>query len=93
MFPVAKPVADRYLVLDLGEGPAADLALPRDRDELVAYGPLLPDDGHTWLGTTVLLRAPDPETARAVWTADRYADIEVHDCEFGERRRATEGPG
>ncbi|MGW4050151.1 YciI family protein [Streptomyces sp. NPDC004779] len=77
---------NRYLVLGLGEGPAADLVPPFDRDELVAYGPLLSDDGATWLGTVVLLRAPDPDMARAVLTADRYADIEVHDWEFGGRR-------
>ncbi|WP_327180593.1 YciI family protein [Streptomyces sp. NBC_01334] len=85
-FPGGPTGGNRYLVLGLGEGPAADLALPLDRDELVAYGPLLSDDGDTWLGTAVLLRAPDPDTARAVLTADRYADIEVHDWEFGGRR-------
>jgi uncharacterized protein YciI len=85
-FPGGRTGGNRYLVLGLGEGPAADLALPRDRDELVAYGPLLSDDGDTWLGTAVLLRAADPDTARAVLTADRYADIEVHDWEFGGRR-------
>ncbi|MEU0249783.1 YciI family protein [Streptomyces sp. NPDC006235] len=85
-FPGGRTGGNRYLVLGLGEGPAADLALPLEGDELVAYGPLLSDDGDTWLGTAVLLRAPDPETARAVLTADRYADIEVHDWEFGGRR-------
>lgn len=85
-FPGGRTEGNRYLVLGLGEGPAADLALPPDRDELVAYGPLLSDDGTTWLGTAVLLRAPDPDTARAVLTAERYADIEVHDWEFGGRR-------
>ncbi|MEU1494193.1 YciI family protein [Streptomyces sp. NPDC005776] len=85
-FPGARNNGNRYLVLGLGEGPAADLALPPDRDELIAYGPLLSDDGVTWLGTAVLLRAPDPGTARAVLTQDRYADIEVHDWEFGGRR-------
>ncbi|GGZ73898.1 hypothetical protein GCM10010344_46130 [Streptomyces bluensis] len=30
---------NRYLVLGLGEGQAADLALPPDQDELIAYGP------------------------------------------------------
>ncbi|MER7404743.1 YciI family protein [Streptomyces sp. NPDC000070] len=85
-FPGGQTGGNRYLVLGLGEGPAADLALPLEGDELVAYGPLLSDDGDTWLGTAVLLRAPDPETARAVLTADRYADIEVHDWEFGGRR-------
>src|SRR2546421_167697 len=58
---------------------------PTPGDELIAYGPLLSDDGATWLGTAALLRAPDPETARAVLTRDRYADIEVHDWQFGGR--------
>ncbi|GAA1344706.1 hypothetical protein GCM10009647_089190 [Streptomyces sanglieri] len=76
---------NRYLVLGLGEGLAADPALPADQDELIAYGPLLSDNGDTWLGTAVLLRAPNPDTARAA-LPDRYADIEVHDWEFGRRR-------
>ncbi|MFJ7201585.1 MULTISPECIES: YciI family protein [unclassified Streptomyces] len=85
-FPGGRTDGNRYLVLGLGGGPATDLALPLDRDELVAYGPLLSDDGDTWLGTAVLLRAPDPDTARAVLNPDRYADIEVHDWEIGGRR-------
>ncbi|MER6186872.1 YciI family protein [Streptomyces sp. NPDC001652] len=85
-FPGDRTEGSRYLVIGLGEGPAADLALPQDRDQLVAYGPLLSDDGDTWLGTAVLLTAPDPDTARAVLTPERYADIEVHDWEFGGRR-------
>ncbi|MFD9440744.1 YciI family protein [Streptomyces sp. NPDC060006] len=85
-FPGGRSGGDRYLVLGLGEGPAADLDLPSDQDELIAYGPLLSDDGDTWLGTAVLLRAPDPDTARAALTPDRYADIEVHHWEFGGRR-------
>jgi hypothetical protein len=36
---------NRYLVLGLGAGPAADLAEPSDADDLIAYGPLLSDDG------------------------------------------------
>jgi uncharacterized protein YciI len=85
-FPGDRTDGNRYLVIGLGEGPAADLALPPDRDQLIAYGPLLSDDGDTWLGTAVLLTAPDPGTARAVLTPERYADIEVHDWEFGGRR-------
>ncbi|MET8156636.1 YciI family protein [Sphaerisporangium sp. NPDC005289] len=77
---------DRYLVLGLGSGQAADLVPPLGQDELIAYGPLLSDDGTTWLGTALLIRAPDPEAARAVLTSDRYADIEVHDWQFGGRR-------
>ncbi len=85
-FPGGRTGGNRYLVLGLGSGRSADLALPPDQDDLIAYGPLLSDDGTAWLGTAALVRAPDPATARAVLTADRYADIEVHDWEFGGRR-------
>jgi uncharacterized protein YciI len=76
---------NRYLVLGLGAGEAVDLTVPADQDELIAYGPLLADDGTTWLGTAALTRAPDPDTARAILTANRYADIEVHHWQFGGR--------
>ncbi|MFD3698853.1 YciI family protein [Streptomyces sp. NPDC058646] len=85
-FPGGPTGGKRYLVLGFGTGQAADTAVPPDRDELIAYGPLLSDDGATWLGTAALVRAPDPDAARAVLTPDRYADIEVHDWEFGGRR-------
>ncbi|MER5226165.1 YciI family protein [Streptomyces flaveus] len=85
-FPGDRTGGNRYLVLGLGSGRPADLEVPPDRDELIAYGPLLSDDGATWLGTVALVRAPDPDAARAVLTQDRYADIEVHDWEFGGRR-------
>ncbi|MFF2046148.1 YciI family protein [Kitasatospora sp. NPDC058170] len=84
-FPGGRTGGNRYLVLGLGSGQAADLAVPPDREELIAYGPLLADDGVTWLGTAVLLRAPDRETARAVLAPDGYADIEVHTWQFGGR--------
>ncbi|MEU9005100.1 YciI family protein [Streptomyces sp. NPDC048551] len=84
-FPGGRTGGNRYLVLGLGGGEAADLALPPVRDELIAYGPLLSDDGATWLGTAALVRAPDPQTAGAVLTPDRYADVEVHLWQFGGR--------
>ncbi|MGW1376681.1 YciI family protein [Streptomyces sp. NPDC002446] len=85
-FPGGRMDGNRYLVLGFGEGQAADLALPPvDQDELIAYGPLLSDDGATWLGTAALVRAPAPDTARAVLTHDRYTDIEVHNWQFGGR--------
>ncbi|GAA2583477.1 YciI family protein [Streptomyces tubercidicus] len=85
-FPGGRSGGNHYLVLGLGAGQAADLSVPRDADELIAYGPLLSDDGDRWLGTAALVRAPDPATARAVLTQERYADIEVHNWEFGGRR-------
>jgi uncharacterized protein YciI len=84
-FPGGRTGGNRYLVLGLGTGQVADLAVAADRNELIAYGPLLSDDGATWLGTAVLLRAPDPDTARAVLIPDQYADIEVHNWQFGGR--------
>jgi uncharacterized protein len=84
-FPGGPAGGNRYLVLGLGAGQTADLILPPGRDELIAYGPLLSDDGTTWLGTAVLLRAPDPDKARAILTPGDYADIEVHLWQFGGR--------
>ena len=84
-FPGGRVGGNRYLVLGLGTGQAADLALPPDSDELISYGPLLSDDGVTWLGTAALVQASDPRAARAILTPNRYADIEVHNWQFGGR--------
>ncbi|MEU2561864.1 YciI family protein [Streptomyces longispororuber] len=84
-FPGGRSGGHRYLVLGFGEGQAVDLELPRDQDELIAYGPLLSDDGGLWLGTAALVRAEGPDTARAVLTPGRYAGIEVHPWRFGGR--------
>lgn len=85
-FPGGPTDGNRYLVFGFGAGQAADLAVPAERDELIAYGPLLSDDGATWVGTALLARAADADAARAILTADRYADIEVHNWQFGGRR-------
>jgi Uncharacterized protein conserved in bacteria len=84
-FPGGRTGGNRYLVLGLGTGQATDLAVPPDRDKLIAYGPLLSDDGAAWLGTAVLIQAADADTARAILTPDRYAGIEVHNWQFGGR--------
>jgi uncharacterized protein YciI len=84
-FPYGRIGGNRYLVLGLGTGQAADPAVPPDTDQLIAYGPLLSDNGATWLGTAALVRASDPHTARAVLTPHRYAVIEVHNWQFGGR--------
>ncbi|GAB7035834.1 YciI family protein [Streptomyces sp. NPDC021749] len=85
-FPGGRTDGNRYLVLGLGPEQATEPTLPPDRDELIAFGPLLSDDATTWVGTVALVRAPDPDAARAVLAPDRYADTEVHDWEFGGRR-------
>jgi uncharacterized protein YciI len=61
------------------------LTVQAGRDDLIAYGPLLSDNAATWLGTAALVQAPDTNTARAILTPDRYADIEVHNWQFGGR--------
>ena len=83
--PPGQDGGNRYLVLGLGTGQPADLAVPPGQHELIAYGPLLSDSGATWLGTALLIRAPDPDKARSILTPDRYADIEVHSWQFGGR--------
>ncbi|WP_016909713.1 YciI family protein [Streptomyces xiaopingdaonensis] len=84
-FPADRRGGNLYLVIGLGAGRAADLAVPPDRDELIAYGPLLSDNGARWVGTAALLQAPTPITARAILTPDEYTDIEVHNWQFGGR--------
>jgi uncharacterized protein len=74
-----------HLVLGLGAGTAED-PVPAEREALIAYGPLLSDDGAEWLGTATLVQAPNPAAARSVLTPGRYAEIEVHNWEFGGRR-------
>ncbi|MEV6446803.1 YciI family protein [Amycolatopsis sp. NPDC051716] len=78
-----------YLVLGLGEGPPADVE-PPDGHDLIAYGPLLSDDGTAWLGTAALTRAASPGAARSVLTPARYAAVEVRTWRFGGR--VTAGP-
>jgi uncharacterized protein len=84
-FPGGADGGNRYLVLGFGSGSAVGLAVPPGQDELIAYGPLLSDNGATWLGTAVLIRARDPDAARAILTPDRYAGTEVHRWQFGGR--------
>ncbi|GAA3225333.1 hypothetical protein [Actinocorallia longicatena] len=62
------------------------LSLPAARDDLIAFGPLLSDDGTRPLGTAALLRAPTPAAACAVLSPASYASVEVHPWEPGGRR-------
>ncbi|MFF9115864.1 YciI family protein [Streptomyces massasporeus] len=85
-FPGGRTGGDRHLVLGLGPSTGSALEVPDNRDELIAFGPLLSDDGEVWVGTAALVRAPDAEAARAVLPRGRYAAVEVHAWEFGGRR-------
>ncbi|QFG21488.1 YciI family protein [Actinomadura sp. WMMB 499] len=98
-FPGGRTGEDRYLVLGFGSGEPADLDVPSgartdgDADDgadpdadLIAFGPLLADDGGAWLGTAALVRATGPDAARDVLTSEPYDAVEVHAWEFGGRR-------
>jgi uncharacterized protein YciI len=74
-----------YLVLGLGSGAAEEPAEAPDHDELIAYGPLISDDGTKWLGTAVLLEAADPAVAGLVLAGDGYASVDVHRWQPGGR--------
>ena len=90
-FPGGPPEGDGYLVLGLGAEPRpVDVVMPPGApilgERLIAYGPLLSDDGATWLGTLALLRAPDAVAARGVLPEEGFADVEVHRWQFGGRQ-------
>src|SRR3984957_463832 len=57
-YPGGRNGGNRYLVLGLGSGTASDLAGPAVQHELIAYGPLLSEDGTSWLGTAGFVPAP-----------------------------------
>jgi uncharacterized protein YciI len=88
-FPGGRDGGRRFLVLGLGEPRPVDGAPDptplTDTDELIAYGPLMSDDGRTWLGSAALLRAADADEARSALTEAAYVQIEVHDWQFGGR--------
>lgn len=83
------PAADHlYLLLGLAVArptTPVDLTPPPDPDHLIAYGPLLSDDGDRWLGTAALVQAPTPDTARALLNPTHYAAIELHNWQPGGR--------
>ncbi|GLY16764.1 hypothetical protein Kisp01_37790 [Kineosporia sp. NBRC 101677] len=83
-FPGAAAAGNRYLVIGLGAGAGAE-ELPPTMDDLIAYGPLLSDDGVARLGTALLVQAPDADAALAVLPAQGYAATEVHSWRFGGR--------
>jgi uncharacterized protein len=83
--------AEKYLVLGFTGRPEPAADLPAPRDDLIAFGPLLSDDGLLLLGAMALLAAPDAETARVALDPDRYVGVEVHRWEFGGRRDRPAG--
>lgn len=77
--------SSRFLVLGFTLAPATDAIESPRRDDLIAYGPLLSDDGSLVLGAAVLLEAPDAASAAEVLPVAQYTGIEVHQWRFGGR--------
>ena len=74
----------RYLVIGHGRDGAVRPAGPAD-DRLIAYGPLLSDDGSAWKGTAALVERPDRAAAAAVLGDGPYESVEVHAWQPGGR--------
>jgi uncharacterized protein len=61
-------------------------------EHLIARGPLLSDDGREWVGDATLIETRDRAAVEAMLEsapftrAGLYANVEVHDWEFGGRR-------
>jgi uncharacterized protein len=77
--------SERYLVIGFTREPAADATSPALRDEMIACGLLLSDDGAQVVGAAVLLEAAGSEAARGVLDADRFVGVEVHRWRPGGR--------
>jgi len=62
-------------------------------DRFIARGPLLSDDGTEWAGSAMLVELRDRAAVDAMLAgepfarAGLYADVEVHDWQFGGRPR------
>lgn len=63
-------------------------------NRLIAYGPLSSDDGAEWVGLAMLLQLPNREAVDSMLAdepyrqAGLYANVEIHDWEFGGRAAA-----
>ncbi|MFF7446500.1 MULTISPECIES: YciI family protein [unclassified Streptomyces] len=61
------------------------------RHHLIAYGPLLSEDGTGWRGTALLVELPDRGAAEALMAEEPcardglYERVEIHDWRFGGR--------
>jgi uncharacterized protein len=93
----------RFLIIGHGKPDVSvDQDLPRlrqrfleeHRSQLIACGPLLAEDGVTWLGSVILAELPDRAAADVFLAQDPYAQaelyksVEIHRWQFGGRPAA-----
>ena len=85
--------SNRYLALGFTNEPwLGDEEVPADQ-HLIAFGPLLSDDGSLLLGAAALLEAPDAQAAQGLLAGGRYDGIEVHQWRPGGRPTSRGGTG
>jgi uncharacterized protein YciI len=64
------------------------------RERLIAYGPLVSQDGAEWVGTALLVELPDRDAAETMMRSEPYQrnglyeNVEIHDWQFGGRPQA-----
>jgi uncharacterized protein YciI len=83
MWEFAGTGGERFLVIADGRPTAAFLAGNRDR--LIAFGPLLSDDGTERLGTAMLVELPDRAAVETLVAAEPLEGVEIHEWQFGGR--------
>ncbi len=85
MWDFAGAGGERFLVIADGRPRAEFLAGNRDR--LIAYGPLLTDDGAEAIGTAMVLELPDRAAVASLVAAEPLVRVEIHEWQFGGRHR------
>ena len=77
---------NRYLVLGFTHQPAAlEVETPVPPEDLIAFGPMLSDDGEWTVGVAAMVEAADAVQARGLLAPDSFDGIEVHQWRFGGR--------
>ncbi len=83
MWDFAGTGGERFLVIAAGRPREEFLAANRDR--LIAYGPLLSDDGAEETGTVLAVETSGRAAVEALVAAEPLARVEIHEWQFGGR--------
>ena len=76
---------DQQRFLVVADGRPGDGFLAANRDRLIAYGPLLSDDGAEEVGTVLAVEVPDRTAVEALVGAEPLTRVEIHEWQFGGR--------
>jgi uncharacterized protein YciI len=82
MWDFAGTGGERFLVI--ADGRPGEAFLEDNRDRLIAFGPLLSDDG-AQVGVAMAVEAPDRAAVEALVAAEPLARVEIHEWQFGGR--------